>query len=431
MTATLPAPAPPARRRAAALRERLARLERPLGLAGLALVTLHLLDLAFSGPDTSVPGVAAILVLAAAWAFAAPRTIRPTRLAIGVLAGLLVTGFAAVSHGLHVVNSGPDLYDVTGVGAILGGLLMAASGLLAGAAPRRAPRRPGYGFRAAHGAGWLAGVPVVGLLVFFPLVFSLMSTHAPRWEIQESSLGIPHQDLRLATADGREVAAWYVPSKNRTAVLVAHGSGGSRERVSAHIRMLARHGYGVLAFDVPGNGESEGHSNGLGSSAQPAVDAALRHLLTLPEVDPERIAGYGSSMGGEVLLETAGREPRLRAVVSDGAARPGDVTAFEDFGLVGDAAVGLGRQALRAVSGTTEAPDLSPLLPRIGARPVLLIAGRGVEAEVLTNRHYRDRIGATAELWEVPNAGHTAGLRTRPEEYERRVTGFLDRALGL
>jgi hypothetical protein len=29
----------------------------------------------------------------------------------------------------------------------------------------------------------------------------------------------------------------------------------------------------------------------------------------------------------------------------------------------------------------------------------------------------------------VPGAGHTGALATRPREYERRVIGFLDRAL--
>ena len=142
----------------------------------------------------------------------------------------------------------------------------------------------------------------------------LMITHAPRWAIQESSLGIPHQEVAIETADGRELSAWYVPSRNRTAVLLSHGSGGSRERVAAHVRMLARHGYGVLALDNPGNGESEGHSNGLGDNAQPAVDAALRWLARRPDVDPQRIAGFGSSLGAEVLLEAAARDPRLRAV---------------------------------------------------------------------------------------------------------------------
>ena len=46
----------------------------------------------------------------------------------------------------------------------------------------------------------------------------------------------------------------YVPSRNRTAVLLSHGSGGSRERVAAHVRMLSHHGDGVLALDNPGNG---------------------------------------------------------------------------------------------------------------------------------------------------------------------------------
>ena len=42
---------------------------------------------------------------------------------------------------------------------------------------------------------------------------------------------------------------------------------------------------------------------------------------------------------------------------------------------------------------------------------------------------YRDAGGANVDLWELPDTGHTAGLRKHPAEYERRVTGFLDRAL--
>src|SRR3954465_7168618 len=49
--------APPRRGR----RERLARAERPLLLAGLALVAAHLLDLAFSGPHASAFGGGAVL----------------------------------------------------------------------------------------------------------------------------------------------------------------------------------------------------------------------------------------------------------------------------------------------------------------------------------------------------------------------------------
>ena len=122
MTATLieqpTSVASPARGR----RERLAGLERPLLLGGLTLVALHLLDLALSGPDPSPAGVLAIIGIPAAWLWAQPRLTRPTRLALGVVIGLLAFGFGVISHGLHVVNSGPDWRDVTGVGMIAGGV---------------------------------------------------------------------------------------------------------------------------------------------------------------------------------------------------------------------------------------------------------------------------------------------------------------------
>jgi pimeloyl-ACP methyl ester carboxylesterase len=422
-------PAPPLTRRGGGRRDRLARLELPLLAAGLFLVTLHLLDLALSGPDTTVFGVLAILAVPAAWLFAQRHVTRPTRVALGVAFGLLAFGFGAVSHGLHIVNGAGDLYDLTGIGFILGGLLLSASGLTATVAARRTPRRTGIGYRAAHGVGWLAGAAIVFLLGFMPLVMGFMITHAPRWPIDDAALAIPHQDVHIATADGRELAAWYVPSTNGAAVLVSHGSGGSRKRVAAHVRMLARHGYGVLALDNPGNGTSEGHSNGLGDNAQPGIDAALDYLGRRPDVDRGRIAGLGLSLGGEVLLEATGRDPRLRAVISDGAARPADSRKANHLPL-GERVLGmLGMQVVRGISGMRPAPSLFASMARIGPRPALLIASGSDPAEIPTNRAYRDAGGPNVALWTLPDSGHTAGLRTHPAEYERRVIAFLNDAL--
>jgi pimeloyl-ACP methyl ester carboxylesterase len=424
----VPGPVAPPRR---GWRERLAGAERPLLLAGLALVAAHLLDLAFSGPDTSAPGVAAIVALAVAWALAQPNVTRPTRVALGVVVGLLAVGFGVISHGLHVVNSGPDWRDLTGVGYIVGGLLLVAAGLLATAAPRRVPSRTGLGWRGAHAVGWVAGAAVVAAVGVLPFAFANMATHAPRWAIDDSAVGIPHEDIRIAMHDGRKLSAWYVPSRNGAAVLLSHGSGGSRGRVPAHVRMLARHGYGVLALDNPGNGESDGHSNGLGDNAQPAVAAGLDYLAHRRDVDPERIAGFGLSLGGEVLLEAASRDRRLAAVVSDGATRPMDADAVMHPGAVERAVGWLTTQSVRAISGMRTSPSLIAMMPRIAPRPVLLVAGGGFPAEIRASRRYRAAGGRTVELWELPDTGHTAGLRKHPAAYERRTISFLDAALGL
>jgi dienelactone hydrolase len=422
MTALLDAPA-------RAPRARIARAERPLLAAGLALIALHLLDLTFSGSHTSPLSVLVILAFPLAWFAAQPRVTRPTRLVLGLVVGLISVGFGVVSHGLHAVNSGLDRYDVTGVGMIAGGLLLVAAGLTAVAAPRRSPRRSGAPWRLAHGAGWLVGAFVALIVVVLPFAIALLVTHAPRWEIQESSLAIPHEQVRLDASGDRTVSAWYVPSRNGAAVLVGHGSGGSRERVLDEIRLLARHGYGVLAFDLFGNGESSGHSNGLGDNAQPAVDAALAYLLSRPDVDPERIAAFGSSLGGEVLLEAAAREPRIKAVVSDGAARPDDAAEANGHTGLRRAMGWLMTKAPRVVAGERPAPSLLDLVPRIAPRPVLLISAGADPDETPTNRAYAAAAGPTAEHYSIPEAGHTSGLAARPREYEARVTAFLESAL--
>src|SRR5688500_7717881 len=83
ITVRTPPPAPPAHHHGTR-RTRLARLERPLLIAGLALVALHLLDLAFSGPNTSLLGVLAIVAAPIGWTLAQPHVTRPTRLALGL-----------------------------------------------------------------------------------------------------------------------------------------------------------------------------------------------------------------------------------------------------------------------------------------------------------------------------------------------------------
>ncbi len=427
-TATIPAasheisPRPPGRC------ERIARWERPLLAGGLALLTLHLLDLAISGPDTAILGVLAIVAVPAAWLAAQPHLIRPTRLALAVFIGLLALGFGVVSHGLHVVNSGPDWRDLTGVGMALGGIALVASGLAALVASRRPPRRAGLGWRAAHGVGWLAVAAAFVMLVSIPLGSGLMITHAPRWKIQEASLGIPHQEVTVPTADGRALSAWYVPSRNGAALLVDHGSGGSRERVVDHVRMLARHGYGVLALDLPGNGESEGHSNGLGDNAQPAIYSGLDFLSSRQDVEPHGIGGFGLSLGAEVLIQAAASDPRLRAVVADGAARPQDARSANELepleALVGDLQIAV----VRGISGMRSSPSLNPLIERIAPRPVLLVAS-GAPQEIPTNRVYAEHGGPTTELLELPSAAHTGGLRKLGAQYEQPVIAFLDRAL--
>ena len=230
--------------------------------------------------------------------------------------------------------------------------------------------------------------------------------------------------------DGRKLSAWYVPSRNGAAVLVSHGSGGSRGRLPRHVRMLARHGYGVLALDNPGNGESEGHSNGLGDNAQPGLDAGLDYLERRPDVDP---GGSRASACRSAARSCSRRRPTTGAwppSSSDGAARPGRA-ARSPTRTLGPARTWLQLQSVRAISGMKPSRSLVGMMPRIAPRPVLLVGRRRRPRGDPVSRLYQRSGGSSVQVWEVPGAAHTGGLRKHPADYERRTVGFLDEALGI
>ena len=127
----------------------------------------------------------------------------------------------------------------------------------------------------------------------------------------------------------------------------------------------------------------------------------------------------------------AARAPRLRRAAADGATRPQDAQDVLKPGAPERAVTWLMLKGIRGVSGMRTSTSLNPLISKIAPRPVLLVAAGGFEQEIPANRVYRERGGPTTQLYELPDAAHTGGLRKHPEEYEQRTTEFLDRALGL
>ena len=74
-------------------------------------------------------------------------------------------------------------------------------------------------------------------------------------------------------------------------------------------------------------------------------------------------------------------------------------------------------------------PSLEDLAPKVD-QPLLLIAAPNSPHGEDLNRNYHAAAGENSTLWEVPESRHVGGIEARPAEYERRVVGFFDRALG-
>ncbi|MEC3919082.1 alpha/beta hydrolase [Nocardia sp. CDC160] len=103
---------------------------------------------------------------------------------------------------------------------------------------------------------------------------------------------------------------------------------------------LSDAGYTVLTFDPRNFGESEGEPRFRYDPNQVIADyaAAISHLLTRPDIDPERVAAVGVCMGGGYAVSVGARDKRLKAVVSIAGGYNIGGTFQQFFGVDGFAA---------------------------------------------------------------------------------------------
>ena len=397
----------------------------------IAVMALHVIDDSFLQPapgttfvDHPVSGLVPLAALALA-ARAFPRMRAGARAATVLLLGsfAIVLGTEAARYWGEVGLSGDDY---TGLLAIPAGIALFGVAAATLWTSRRLDdsRYWRYPRRLLLATGGLLGF----VWVVFPLSLSYVSTHIARAELHTAELGTAHETVTLHTSDGLDLAGWYIPSRNGAAVIVYPGRGTAQK----HARYLSRRGYGVLLFDRRGEGASEGDPHAFGWTLDNDIQAGVGFLKKRADVDPRRIGGLGLSVGGEMMLQTAAGTKDLAAVVSDGAGARvaseeiSDAEGFEK--LFSAPLVAVKTAALAVFANHTPPSDLTEYIARIAPRPLMLIHAAKGEVDDKTPEYLAAARGP-AEDWEVPKGGHTAGIRTMPQEYARRVLKFFDRTL--
>jgi hypothetical protein len=405
--------------------------EHVVFLLGASLVTIHVADDNFLQPnpgtraaDHLVSGLLPIAMLVAAAAIY-PRVRAGARATIALLLGFfgVLLGVEALYYTWAV---GPSGDDYTGLLAVLAGLLLLGVGVVTLWTSRRRDDRLWwrYGRRGLY--AFATAFAAVAFLLPFALAYVV--THTLRAEVPKPELGAAYENVEFATSDGLTLKGWYIPSRNRAAVIVSPGRSGTQNEAA----MLARHGFGALLFDRRGEGESEGDPNAFGWQGERDIHAAVAFLQGRSDVDPERIGGIGLSVGGEMMIEAAAESSALKAIVSEGASGRSvrDILANPGSGwheVIGNS---VATAATAIFTNNMPPADLRSLVPRIAPRSVFFVYGeRGQPVEEPANRAFYEDAGGPKEVWEVPDAGHVGGLEARPQEYERRVIGFFDQTL--
>jgi fermentation-respiration switch protein FrsA (DUF1100 family) len=134
-------------------------------------------------------------------------------------------------------------------------------------------------------------------------------------------LPVRGETVELRTDDGLRLPAWFVAAVGAPgdeplpgpAVLVCNGNAGDRSHRLPLAVALSERGYHVLLFDYRGYAGNPGRPTEAGLRADARAAAAA--LAVRPEVDPDRIAYFGESLGAAVAGGLATERPPAALVL--------------------------------------------------------------------------------------------------------------------
>lgn len=252
---------------------------------------------------------------------------------------------------------------------------------------------------------------VLGLLLLVStgcthLFFQPMAAHVRT----PANLGLRYENVWLHSEDGLKLHAWYLPAAGQAkgSVLFLHGNA---QNISTHIGSVAwlpGAEFNVLLLDYRGYGLSQGTPSVEGALLD--IDAALSHLLTLPELERGPITVFGQSLGGAlaiVYVAQSTHRDRIQALIAD--------SAFSDFRAIAKEKL-QGPWWLRPLAAPlswTISNRYRPLeaVAKIAPLPLLLIHGEQDQVVPVSHAHrLHEAASPPKALWLVPGANHIAAL---------------------
>ena len=212
-------------------------------------------------------------------------------------------------------------------------------------------------------------------------------------------------------------------------LIMAPGLDSTKEEIHAYEEPFLARGIAVLAIDGPGQGEAE-YDIPICGDYERAATAVVDWIQTRNDLDKERIAIWGVSLGGYYAPRAAAYEKRLKACIA--------LSGPYEWARIWDALPDLTRETFRVRSHSktaAEAFEKSKALTMVDAAPritcpLFVVAGR---QDRLVPAADAERLARTAsgpvELLMVEDGGHNAN--NRPYRYRSRTADWLAQQFGL
>jgi len=294
---------------------------------------------------------------------------------------------------------------------------------------RRAPVRVKVAklFRTVFPAAMVLVAGVVGILGFFTYRVThpgvTLDTISPRHYLLTSS------EVSIASADGFELAGWWIPGlKGAPGIVLAPGYGMTRSDALSLATLLHEDGFNLVIF-----GE-RGSSSTLGLNESDDVLAAVRYLKQNLDTDSTHLGIWGVDVGARAALKAAASVADVRTIAADGAFEY--VSDFLDYRVNEDLGfdnkiLQFGCRQMFRIANLMSDYSIDDKLPleELSDRNILFIQGKNRERLGRLTAVLRDEIQPRKEmvLLESARVHMMAGEDLR--KYDRQVAEFFHQHL--
>ena len=245
------------------------------------------------------------------------------------------------------------------------------------------------------------------------------------------------KQVRIEVGEGDHLDGWYLAGRLPAVVVLFAGYARDHRRMWRYAGFMNRMGLHVLAVDFRSARPTSRKPTTLGFWELRDGRAALDWVRAQPALRNARLGLFGESLGGSTALALAAQRPDVNAVVAD-CPFADSYAAIEDgfacvLHLPPQPLAWIARQVGRLVTGHDPGElDVTGALRALSGRPVLLIQTRlGDRFSAKQVDRLSASLGIRGELWTLDDVKHTEAWLHHREEYERRVSRFLDAHLEL
>ena len=265
----------------------------------------------------------------------------------------------------------------------------------------------------------LTAIVVAGALLRYTHVVDRSFIYFPSREIEATpgDAGLDFEDVRFRSSDGIALHGWFVPGAGEATIVWFHGNGGNISHRVGNIReLVARLGANVFIFDYRGYGRSDGSPDEEGTYLD--AEAAIAHVRSRDDVDPDKIIYFGRSLGCAVAAEMAIKHPPRALICESGFTSVKAMTKSVYPFLPG-----------LQLLVTTKYDTLSKIV-RVDAPVMVLHGDRDEIVPFSMSRELFDAAKRPKRFYTIAGAGHNDTYHVGGPPYFEALRQFVDEVIG-